>query len=137
MLVRGAGRRCPWCGGRGAFFTSWFGKAESCRTCGLRWRRDDVGFELGAAAIAAIIVMGPLVLAMGVVVAITWPEIEVVPMMIVFIAGGLILPMILYPVSYTMWQAIDLMMRPVEPEHFDLDHIEITDAAESADSDPS
>lgn len=100
-----------------------------------------MGFELGAAAIAAIIVMGPLVLAMGVVVAITWPEIEVVPMMIVFIAGGLILPMILYPVSYTMWQAIDLMMRPVEPEHFDLDHIEIaepSDAAERSDgSDPT
>lgn len=119
MLWRGVRRRCPWCGGRGAFFTSWFAKADACRTCGLRWRRGDVGFELGAAAVSAIIVLGPLVLAIGAVIAVTWPEVAVVPMLAVFVAGALVLPILLYPVSYTLWQGIDLMMRPVEEEHFD------------------
>ncbi|MEM8746169.1 MAG: DUF983 domain-containing protein [Actinomycetota bacterium] len=118
MLLRGAFRRCPHCGGRGAFFTSWFGKAERCRTCGLAWRRDDVGFELGAAAMAAIIVMGPLVLALGVTLVITWPEVPVVPLLSVFLPLGLILPIVLYPVSYTMWQAVDLRMRPASPPDF-------------------
>jgi uncharacterized protein (DUF983 family) len=125
MLLRGAFRRCPWCGGRGAFFTSWFGKAPACHTCGLRWRRGDVGFELGAAAMAAIIAVGPLVLVLGVVLAITWSDIRVVPTMAVFLVAGLILPVVLYPMSYTMWQAVDLMMRPVEPEHFDLEHLDL------------
>lgn len=112
MLLRGVVRRCPSCGGRGAFFTSWFAKDDACRTCGLRWRRDDVGFELGAAAVAAIIVMGPLVLLLGAVLALTWPDVAVGPMLAVFLPAAVILPVVLYPVSYTVWQAIDLVMRP-------------------------
>ena len=48
MLVRGLFRRCAWCGGRGAFFTGWTKKQSHCATCGLKWRRGDVGYELGA-----------------------------------------------------------------------------------------
>ncbi|MEL6892603.1 MAG: DUF983 domain-containing protein [Actinomycetota bacterium] len=118
MLLRGLFRRCAWCGGRSAFFTGWTKKQESCRTCGLKWRRGDVGYELGAAAIAAIICMGPLVFAIGGVMLFTWPDFEVVPLLIVLGAGALILPLLLYPSSYTAWQAVDILMRPVEPEDF-------------------
>jgi hypothetical protein len=86
-----------------------------------------VGFELGAAAMAAIIAVGPLVLALGAFLAITWPEVRVLPTMAVFLVAGLVLPIVLYPMSYTMWQAVDLMMRPVEPQHFDLDHLDLLD----------
>ena len=120
MLLRGAVRRCPSCGGRGAFFTSWFAKDEACHTCGLRWRRDDVGFELGAAAIAAIIVMGPLVLLLAAVLAITWPDVAVVPLLTVFVPSAIVLPVVLYPVSYTMWQAVDLRMRPPTAGDYDV-----------------
>lgn len=65
--------------------------------------------------------MGPLVLALGAVMVITWPDVAVVPMLAVFFPLGLILPVLLYPVSYTMWQAIDLMMRPPAAEDF-VDH---------------
>ncbi len=135
MLLRGALRRCPWCGGRGAFFTSWFGKAEACRTCGLRWRRGDVGFELGAAAMAAMIVLGPLILALAVALAITWPEVPVTGLMIGFLTAGLVLPVVLYPMSYSMWQAVDLMMRPVEPDDFALDHLDAADGDDGDDGD--
>jgi hypothetical protein len=93
----------------------------------LRWRRGDVGFELGAAAMAAVIVMGPLVAALGVVLAFTWPTVAVAPMLVVFLLAGLILPIVLYPMSYTIWQALDLVMRPPEPEHFDLNHLDSRD----------
>ncbi len=123
MLVRGARWRCPWCGGRRAFFTGWFAKAPSCRSCGLRWRRGDVGFELGAAAVSAIIVMGPLMLALGVGVALTWPDVAVVPLLAVLGSGAVVLPILLYPVSHTLWQALDLAMRPVSSDDFDLEVI--------------
>lgn len=119
MLLRGLFRRCAWCGGRGAFFTGWFGKQTTCKTCGLNWRRKDVGYELGAAAVAAIICMGPLVLTLGVMVAITWPSVSVVPMFVALGVGALILPVLLYPSSYTMWQAVDILMRPVGPDDFE------------------
>jgi uncharacterized protein (DUF983 family) len=118
MLVRGLFRRCPWCGGRGAFFDGWFKKSEACHSCGLEWRRGDVGFELGAAAIAAIICMGPLVIALGVTVAITYPDVEIVPMLAVLGIGALTLPVLLYPSSYTIWQSVDILMRPVKDDDF-------------------
>ncbi len=123
MLGRGLVRRCAWCGGRSAFFTGWFRKQEHCKTCGLNWRREDVGYELGAAAVAAIICMGPLVFALGITVAITWPEISVIPLLIVLFSCAFTLPVLLYPSSYTMWQGIDILMRPVEPEHFQADAV--------------
>ena len=119
MLLRGLFRRCAWCGGRGAFFTGWTKKADNCKTCGLNWRRDDVGYELGAAAVAAIICMGPLVLSLGVVVAINWPEFDPIPLFITLGIGAVILPPTLYPSSYTTWQAVDIMLRPPEPADFD------------------
>lgn len=118
MLLRGAVRRCAWCGGRNAFFTGWAKKAQHCQTCGLGWRRDDVGYELGAAAMAAIICMGPLILLLAGIVAVTWPEVHVVPLFIVLGTGGILLPIILYPSSYLMWQGVDILMRPVLPDHF-------------------
>ncbi len=120
MLWRASHRACPWCGGRQAYFVGWFHKIDHCRSCGLRWRRDDVGFELGAAAMAAIITLGPLIAALGVIVAVTWPTVAVVPTMAVLVPSAVILPVVLYPVSYTMWQAVDIAMRPVTVDDFDL-----------------
>ncbi|MGB3737435.1 MAG: hypothetical protein WA964_20950 [Ilumatobacter sp.] len=84
-----------------------------------------MGFELGAASMAAVIVLGPLIVGLGIVLAITWPEVRVLPTMVGFLVAGVVLPIVLYPVSYTMWQAVDLLMRPVEPEHFDLQHLDV------------
>ena len=69
---------------------------------------------------AAIIVLGPLILGLGVMAALTWPDIAVVPMLVVLGAAAVILPVVLYPVSYTMWQALDIAMRPVTADDFDL-----------------
>ncbi len=118
MVLRGAFRRCAWCGGRGAFFTGWFKKSSHCQTCGLNWRRGDVGYELGAATAAAIICMGPLILALGVVTAVTWPDFDAASLFVTFAVGALLLPILLYPTSYTLWQALDLVMRPVQATDF-------------------
>lgn len=118
MLLRGVFRRCPWCGGRGAFFVGWFKKADCCQTCGLEWRRGDVGYELGAAAITVIITFGPLMLILGGMVAYTWPEVETIPMFVALVVLAIALPLLLYGSAYVMWQAIDIMMRPPTPLDF-------------------
>lgn len=120
MLLRGLVRRCPWCGGRGAFFTGWFTKAEHCQSCGLRWRRDDVGYELGAATMTAIITLGPLMILLGVMVAVTWPEVHTVPMFVVLGVLAIVLPLFAYARSYIMWQALDIVMRPPTPDDFEI-----------------
>ncbi|MBV1892724.1 MAG: DUF983 domain-containing protein [Ilumatobacteraceae bacterium] len=117
-LLRGALRRCPWCGGRGAFFVGWYKKADHCQTCGLGWRRDDVGYELGAAAITAIITFGPLILVLGGMVAVTWPDVEVGLMFAVLGVLAVVLPLLSYGSAYLIWQALDLTMRPPTREDF-------------------
>ena len=120
MLVRGGFRRCPWCGGRGGFFVGWYEKADCCQTCGLEWRRGDVGYELGAAAIMAVITLGPLMVLLGAMVAYTWPEVEVIPMFVVLIVLAVGLPLVLYGSSYLMWQGIDITMRAPTPLDFSI-----------------
>jgi uncharacterized protein (DUF983 family) len=108
-------RRCAWCGGRGAFFTGWFAKQDRCRTCGIEWRRGYEGFELGALAISAVLVLGTLVVAMTIGIVATLPEVDVLPLLLILGVAAIVLPIVLYPVSWTLWQAVDLAMRPPEP----------------------
>ena len=115
MLWRGARRRCPWCSGRGAFFTGWFRKADRCRTCGLGWRRGYEGFELGALAMSAIVVFGALVVALSVGIVLTTPDIPVFELVVALGAVAVVLPIVVYPFTYTLWQAVDLAMHPPEP----------------------
>lgn len=118
MLWRGVRRRCAYCGGRGAFFTGWFAKQERCKTCGIGWHRGYEGFELGALAISAILCLGTLVVAMTIGMIATSPDIAVVPLLVSLGIGAIILPIVVYPVSYTVWQAVDLAMRPAQPSDF-------------------
>lgn len=112
MLWRGVRRRCPWCGGRGAFFTGWFAKQDRCRTCGIDWRRGYEGFELGALAISAFVCLGSLIVGLSIGAIATSPDIPVREMILALGAGAIILPVVVYPVSYTVWQAVDIAMRP-------------------------
>ncbi|MFT6813301.1 MAG: hypothetical protein ACJASK_001929 [Ilumatobacter sp.] len=82
-----------------------------------------MGFELGAAAMAAVITLGPLLVVLGVALAVTWPSIPVAPLLVFFLPSALLLPLVTYSLSYTVWQALDLAMRPVQPEDFDVEFI--------------
>jgi len=112
MLARGVGRRCARCGGRGAFFTGWYSMADRCRTCGLAWRRNMEGFQLGAAAINIILTGGSLLAVMGVGVVLTYPEPPVWPLVAATSAVAVLVGVVGYPVSYTVWLAVDLAMNP-------------------------
>lgn len=115
MLWRGARRRCAWCGGEGAFFTGWFRKQDTCTTCGIDYRRGYEGFELGALTISAIVCIGALIVGLTIGAVATSPDIPVLPMILILGAAAVILPIAVYPFSYTVWQAVDLAMRPPDP----------------------
>lgn len=116
MLWRGALRRCPWCGDRQAYFTGWFSKTDRCRRCATPWRRGDIGFELGAVVIATIATFGAVIVAVAVGMLVTAPNFAVVPLMVLVVVIAVVVPVVVYPVSYTLWQAIDLVMRPEEDD---------------------
>jgi uncharacterized protein (DUF983 family) len=115
LLARGITRRCAWCGDRRAYFTGWFERQERCRACGHAYRRGDAAFELGAVTANIILTFSSILLTILVLVAFTAPDVPTVPIVIATAAVGLIGPALFYPVSFTLWQAVDLWMRRPTP----------------------
>lgn len=115
LLLRGLTRRCAWCGDRRAYFLGWFRRRETCHRCGHGYRRGDSAFELGAITANIILTFGTMLTTILVLVSLTAPDVPVVTVTIVVIALGLVGPALFYPVSFTLWQAIDLWMRRPTP----------------------
>ena len=107
--------RCAWCGDRSGFRRGWFGRNDNCRHCGMSVQRGQDGFELGAATVNAILTLSALVAAGGISIVLTYPEVAVRPLVIVLGIAAVVLPVVLYPFSYTLWFAIELVMEPPSP----------------------
>ncbi len=71
----------------------------------------------------AMLTLGPVIAALAIALAVTWPVIPVVPLLALLLPAALVLPIVAYPVSYTVWQALDLTFREVDPGDFDAAHI--------------
>ncbi len=122
MLLRGAFRRCPHCGGKGAFFDGWYKRGERCHTCGLLWERKLEGFELGSMTVNVILTFGTMLITMGIGVIFSYPDVAVVPILGVIVGVAVVMPVVIFPMTYSIWLAVDLFMRKPEPE-------ELADAA--------
>lgn len=109
--MRGAGLRCPWCASRRTFVRGWFSRHDRCRTCGIRWRREE-GFELGALTMNTIITFGSLLVAAIVGFVVTWPDVPVLELVLILSAVALVVPIAIYPFTYTVWLAFDLRVKP-------------------------
>ncbi|MFM8507605.1 MAG: hypothetical protein ACKOBR_07950 [Actinomycetota bacterium] len=116
MLRRGVVRCCPHCGDRRTFFVKWFVRRERCAGCGLRWERNYEGFMLGAMAISFITTGGSLLITMLIGVVSTYPEVPLVPVLGSTVAVTLLVGVFGYPISYTLWQAVDLYLRPISED---------------------
>ena len=117
LLARGFTRRCAWCGDRRAYFTGWFSRQERCRSCHRVYRRGDDAFELGAVTANIIMTFLSILVTILVLVAFTAPDVPVAGVVIAAGAVALLGPAIFYPLSFTVWQAVDLWMRrPSEAE---------------------
>jgi uncharacterized protein (DUF983 family) len=108
-IMRGLTRRCARCGS-GKLFHRYFVMAERCPQCDVKFEREP-GFFLGAYTmnLAFVLIMAILVIFVG--FAIREPNGSIIPMMIAGGIGTLVLPPLLYPISKTLWCAIDLLMQ--------------------------
>jgi uncharacterized protein (DUF983 family) len=113
LLRRGVLRRCPLCG-VGGVFASWFEVRDRCPRCHFPIRRDE-GHWIGAVGINTIVTFGALVVTMFVGFALTWSERRAAPIFISTFLVAAITPLAFYGSSQTLWSAIDLAMRPLEP----------------------
>ena len=108
LLVRGLGQRCPVCG-QGKLFQSIFKMNEKCPICGFTFERE-VGYYTSAMAI-------DLVVSELIAAAIVLPLAAnlTIPALNVMLIGGpfvLLLPVILYRPSRSIWLAMDHYLNP-------------------------
>lgn len=114
MLLRGLLRRCPLCGG-GRVFATFFRKVPRCPRCNFPLQREE-GHWIGALGMNTVVTLGLLLVTMAVAFVITWEERRALPIFVAcFVVAGLT-PILFFGSSQTLWSAIDLAMRPLEPD---------------------
>lgn len=115
MVSRGLRRRCPHCGTKA--FTGWFTMVEDCTGCGLHFERES-GYWVGAVTInTTVTFISFVVLFVGLTLA-TWPDPPWALIMVVVVALNLIFPIVFYPISKTLWAALELSWHPLELDDF-------------------
>lgn len=118
MMWRGVRLHCPLCNGRHAWFSGWFKQEKACRTCGFKWERGNVGFETGSMTINIIITFGLIAATVLTVTLATVPDIPVTPLMVALAAVGLLVPILIFPITHTIWSACDLTMNRLDPGEY-------------------
>jgi uncharacterized protein (DUF983 family) len=113
MLVRAFSKRCPVCG-QGHLFRRWFTLVERCPRCGLRFERIE-GHWTGDLGINTIVSFGALLVTLFVGIFATYPDIPALPLLVAAVGVAAVVPIAFFPFSKTIWLALDLMMRPLEP----------------------
>ena len=92
-----------------------FTMADRCPRCGLRLERIE-GHWLGALGMNTIVTLGAVLVAMIGGFLLTYPDGPLAAAVVVIVATAVVVPLAFFPVSKTLWSAIDLAMRPLEPD---------------------
>lgn len=114
--------------GSGGLFRHWVRMVPTCPRCGLRFRRVD-GHWLGSWFLNVCVVQTVVVAVLVIGVAATYPDPPILPLAVADGAAALVVPLLFFPFSRTLWVAIDLAMRPLDFDDgvapgFELEHWE-------------
>jgi uncharacterized protein (DUF983 family) len=112
MIRRALRRRCPRCGGTA--FDTWFGMKDHCPECGLRFEREP-GYWVGAVTINTVVIFFTFLVVFGGLVVTTWPEVPWPLVLVVTIVVNVSVPVLFYPMSKTVWLALEMSWHPLEP----------------------
>jgi uncharacterized protein (DUF983 family) len=113
MVLRAAVRHCPVCGS-GHLFRRWFTMVERCPRCGLKFERIE-GHWTGDLGINTIVSFGALLVTLLVGTFATYPDVPAVPLFVAALLVAGLTPVAFFPFSKTLWLALALAMRPLEP----------------------
>ncbi|HET9442553.1 MAG TPA: hypothetical protein VFO65_04475 [Acidimicrobiales bacterium] len=113
---RGVRGRCGRCGGGGVY--RGFRLHERCPTCGYRFEREE-GFFTGVFLVnfgLTLAVLWGVVMGYTIWRAATDAGSGLTAILLVAVGIGVLVPIVAYRPSLTTWAALDLVLRPLEPE---------------------
>lgn len=117
MLGRATLRRCPLCGSRG-LFRRWVEPRATCPTCQLRLDRGEGDFFLGGYTLNFIAMELLIVAFLVLAIVMTWPAVPWDALLWIAAPVVVLAPILFYPITRTVWLAVDLAMRPPGPHDF-------------------
>ena len=113
---RGLTMACGVCGCRGLFRTwGMFSMVEDCPKCGLHFERME-GHSLGAVAVNTVVSSALVLTVVSLALVVFGTDVSTSFLLLIASPFGLLFPILFDPVSRTLWNALELMMRPVQPD---------------------
>lgn len=112
MLGRAIVRQCPRCGASG-IFSNWAALNEHCTTCGFKFEREP-GYWVGALIINMAVALFVFLVTLVGGIAFTWPDPPWNVLSALTIGVMLVVPIVFYPWSKSMWMAIELSYHKLE-----------------------
>lgn len=111
MVGRALRRRCPRCGGKA--FETYFKMEHHCDRCGLQFEREE-GYWAGALIINTIVTFGTFLAVFIGGMVLLWPDVPWFALMAVTISANTAIPIAFYPISKTVWLALEMSWHPLE-----------------------
>lgn len=91
---------------------------EHCPRCGLEFEREP-GYWVGAVVINTAIVFATFLLVFAGMTVATYPNVPWGLVLGVTIGANVLVPIIAYPLSRTIWLAMEMSWHPLEPEEIE------------------
>lgn len=110
-FVRALSRRCPVCGAR-RVFRRWMNMAETCPGCDHRFERHE-GYWIGAVAINTVATLAGFTAGLITVLLATRPDVPWTTLTIGGAVFNLVFPIAFYPISKTLWVALETTIHPL------------------------
>jgi uncharacterized protein (DUF983 family) len=108
-LWRGLTRRCPRCGS-GGLFRRWFTMVDACPRCGLHFEREE-GYWVGAMMVNISVTEAVFIVLFVGLLVLTWPDVPWSGVMVAVVGANLLIPIVFYPFSKTLWVAMERIVR--------------------------
>ena len=86
---------------------------EHCAGCGLRFEREP-GYWVGAVIINTAVIFATFLVVFGAMVLFTYPEVPWSLVLGVTIIANIVIPIVFYPISKSLWLGMELSWHPLE-----------------------
>lgn len=91
---------------------------ETCTRCGHRFEREP-GFWVGAVIINTTVIFATFLVVFGAMVLVTFPDVPWTLVLIVTALANIVIPVVFYPVSKSLWAGMELTWHPLEPHEIE------------------
>ncbi len=88
---------------------------ETCAGCGLLFEREP-GYWVGAVIINTTVIFATFLVVFGGLVVATYPDVPWGLVLVVTALANVIIPIVFYPISKSLWAGMELSWHQLEPD---------------------